>query len=50
MKLLRADCKYVTSRDSTVRWLEFPGTHYWAPPKYYSEVFRWLNQQATLHK
>jgi predicted esterase len=47
---IRDDFQYVTSHGWRTSWLEFPGGHEWAPPEYYSSAFKWLNQQAKLHK
>ncbi len=49
-KEIREDFQYVKSHGCNACWIEFPGGHAWAPPQYYSAAFKWLNQQAKLHK
>lgn len=47
---IRADFQFVTSHGWHTTWMEFPGGHQWAPPKYYSAAFKWLNHEASLHQ
>jgi len=49
-KQIREDYQYITSHGCQTYWLEFHGGHRWAPPQYYSAAFKWLDQQAGLHK
>ncbi len=47
---IREDFQYVTSHGCRACWIEFPGGHQWAPPRYYSTAFKWLDEQAKLPK
>lgn len=47
---IRADFQYVTAHGCKASWLEFSGGQRWAPPKCYSKAFKWLNEQAKVHR
>jgi len=47
---IREDFQYVTSRGCKACWIEFPGSHQWAPPQYYATAFKWLDEHAKRPK
>jgi len=46
-KEIAVDCRMLKGRGWTTSWMEFPGNHEWAPPKYFSAAFKWLDKQAA---